>query len=67
MGSVEGGDLVLTCRAHPRPSGFRPRIGVRGRLFAGRTTREVIFVPMTYGRPARQVHETWNAGTLKAA
>ena len=24
MGSVEGGDLVLTCRTHPRPSGFRP-------------------------------------------
>ena len=39
------------------PSGFRPRIGVRGSLFAG----------MTNGRSEWRLREPWNAGTLKVA
>ena len=43
------GDRRSYERAIPRhPSGFRPRIGVRGRLFAGMTAREICGIPWHY-------------------
>ena len=45
---------MLTCRAYPRPSGFRPRIGVRVRLFAG--------ITMALRRPHKRMKITARRG-----